>query len=42
MARNLVNQLLAAQARYVSLAADDVDPREDELRGTPVSSVWRD
>jgi len=42
MARNLVNQLLAAQARYVSLAADDVDPREEELRGTPVSSVWRD
>ena len=42
VARNLVHQLVLAQQRYVELAGGEVAAQEEELRGTPVSSVWRD
>ena len=42
MARNLVSQLLAAQERYVTLAVNSPEHQEEQIRGTPVSSVWRD
>ncbi len=41
MVRNLVRQLLAAQERFVQLVAVD-EHQEDMIRGTPISSVWRD
>jgi len=42
MARNLVDQLVAAQERYVTLAQMRDRGEEQVLRGTPISSVWRD
>jgi CRP-like cAMP-binding protein len=41
MVRNLVRQLLAAQGRFVELAGAEV-VQEDMIRGTPISTVWRD
>lgn len=40
--RNLISQLQVTQQRYVALAANAQGKLEDTLRGTPVSSVWRD
>jgi CRP-like cAMP-binding protein len=42
MLKNLINQLLATQARFVALARTESGKAEEELRGTPLSSVWRD
>jgi CRP-like cAMP-binding protein len=41
MVRNLVKQVLAAQERFIQLAGV-ADAQEDMIRGTPVSTVWRD
>jgi len=42
MCRNLVSQLAAAQGRYVELVQMRDRGEEQVLRGTPISSVWRD
>ena len=42
MARNLITQLLAAQARYTALETEHAVRDEQLLRGTPVSTIWRD
>ena len=42
MARNLVEQLVASQTRYVELVQMRDRGEEQVLRGTPISSVWRD
>jgi len=41
MVRNLVQQILAAQRRFVELVGQE-QGQEDMIRGTPVSAVWRD
>jgi len=40
--KNLIAQLLAAQGRFVELEGALAGRGEQTLRGTPVSSVWRD
>jgi CRP-like cAMP-binding protein len=40
--RNLIRQLQATQARYVQLELALAPKEEQTLRGTPVSTVWRD
>ncbi len=42
MLRNLIEQLSATQTRFVALAGQQPGHVEDTIRGTPVSSVWRD
>ncbi len=42
MLRNLISQLMATQQRYVELEAKQAAKVEETLRGTPVSTVWRD
>jgi CRP-like cAMP-binding protein len=42
MLRNLIAQLLPTQARYAELARAEAEHEEENLRGTPINSVWRD
>lgn len=42
MLRNAIQQLVATQRRYVDLERGVTARTEETLRGTPVSSVWRD
>jgi CRP-like cAMP-binding protein len=42
MCRNLVDQLMAAQQRFAALSREQNNTEEDLIRGTPISSVWRD
>lgn len=41
MLRNLIRQLQATQARFVAIERA-LAPKDDTLRGTPLSMVWRD
>lgn len=40
--KNLIRQMLATQPRYVALEHGQAARVEDTIRGTPVSTVWRD
>lgn len=42
MLRNLIHQLHLTQARYVDIQKALAPSEEQTLRGTPVSTVWRD
>jgi CRP-like cAMP-binding protein len=42
MLRNLIGQVIDAQKRFVSLDRQATARSEETLRGTPVSTVWRD
>ena len=42
MLRNLIGQLLPTQAHYAVLARAEADKDEENFRGTPINSVWRD
>ncbi len=42
MCRNLVDQLVVAQQRFTALSRQASGGEEDMIRGTPISTVWRD
>lgn len=42
MLKNLIRQMIATQQRYTELERSQAARVEDTIRGTPVSTVWRD